>query len=352
MKRIRGRILIGVISVAITWSAQAQEAFVDYPEKFEGYLRTLHNSKPGALAFDKQAARDVEGWRKAGRSKLGDLLGLSRMARELEHFKPTVTLGAPKDAGDHTRQKGEIETEPGFRIPFWMLKPKARSGPSAKRPLAVCSHGHDPIGRDTYAGVWHDDAHKKLGLSRGGPVAVQAVRRGFIAIVPATRGLARDASLPDLKGRHGKRVCRAQLIQALLAGRTAVGERVWDVQRLLDWALAQPDVDASRVLMTGNSGGGVLTVYAAAMDERITIAVPSCSFTSFTSSTGYVFHCDCCLIPGVQRELGDMADVGGLISPRALLAVHGRKDGLHHLAVLEKNLSVNGARKGIDSIRN
>ena len=94
MSLIRNRIFIAVICAFIASTARAQdEPFVAFPKKFEGYLKALHHSKPGALAFDEKAARDVAGWRKAGRSRLGDLLGLSRMARELEAFHPTVTLG-------------------------------------------------------------------------------------------------------------------------------------------------------------------------------------------------------------------------------------------------------------------
>ena len=90
-----------------------------------------------------------------------------------------------------------------------------------------------------------------------------------------------------------------------------------------------PDIDERKLCLLGNSGGGVLTVHAAALDERIAVAVPSCSFSSFTSSTGFVIHCDCCLVPRAQVELGDMADIGALTAPRPLLAVHGQKDGLH-----------------------
>lgn len=55
-------------------------------------------------------------------------------------------------------------------------------------------------------------------------------------------------------------------------------ERVWDTQRILDSALSRlPGIDPRAVVLTGNSGGGVPTVYAAALDRRITVAVPSCS---------------------------------------------------------------------------
>ena len=329
-----------LLSTLVSPSLSAQEKpFVRYPENVEDFVRTLHRGKPGKLAFNHTAAADINAWRTTARAKLVELLGLNQMQEDLASFQPIVKMGASVDAGDHRRTAGTIETEPGLQIPFWFLEPKSKPTSSSGYPLAICSHGHDTIGRDTYAGVWHDDKHQQLGISRGGPIAVQAVQRGFITLVPATRGLAADASLPDLKGRHGKRPCRAQLIHALLAGRTAVGERVWDIQRLLDWALKLPNVDSSRVMMTGNSGGGVLTVHAAAIDTRITVAVPSCSFTSFTSETGYIFHCDCCLIPRAQTELGDFSDIGGLISPRPLLAINGVKDGLHHASDVEKAMA-------------
>jgi hypothetical protein len=330
-------------------SAQ-EEPFVRYPEEIETFVRTLHHGKPGKLAFDHTAATDINVWRRTARTKLVELLGLNQMQEDLEGFQPIIKMGPSRDVGDHLRTAGTIETEPGLPIPFWLLEPKAKPPSPNGYPLAICSHGHDTIGRDTYAGVWHDDKHQRLGISRGGPIAVQAVQHGFVTLVPATRGLAVDASLPDLKGRHGKRPCRAQLIHALLAGRTAVGERVWDVQRLLDWALKRPNVDSTRVMMTGNSGGGVLTVHAAAVDTRITVAVPSCSFTSFTSETGYIFHCDCCLIPRAGSELGDFSDIGGLISPRPLLAINGVKDGLHHAADVEKAVAnVNRIYKTADA---
>ncbi|MDP6035200.1 MAG: acetylxylan esterase, partial [Verrucomicrobiota bacterium] len=115
--------------------------------------------------------------------------------------------------------------------------------------------------------------------------------------------------MPDPKNRHGNRPCRAQLIHCLLGGRTAIAERVWDMQRLLDSAEKHPLIDSERIVMTGNSGGGVLTAYTGAIDTRIKVAIPSCSFTSVMSTEGFIFHCDCCLVPKL-RNWGGLEGTG------------------------------------------
>ena len=257
-------------------------------------------------------------------------IGLDKIAASVGDHQPVVELDEPEDFGDYTRQRGVIETEPDVRIPFWLLKPKGEG----KWPLGVFPHGHDRRGPDTTAGVYGDEAHERKSLAEDRDVAVQAVKHGFVAIAPAVRGLATDG-VPDLHGRHGKRDCRSHVMHCLLAGRTATGERVWDMQRILDWAFTLPEVDSSHTLMMGNSGGGMVTMFTAACDERIDIAVPSCSFAPTVSEAGYIFHCDCNMVPGLI-DLGGLPGVCGLIAPRHLLAVNGRKDTLFSTEAVER----------------
>ena len=47
------------------------------------------------------------------------------------------------------------------------------------------------------------------------------------------------------------------------------------------------------------------------------------------STEGFIFHCDCCLVPKL-RDWGDWKELGGLVAPRRLLIVHGVDDNLHH----------------------
>lgn len=307
-----------------------EKDFNAYPDHVVKYLQRIYDEKHQSLAFHARTRDEFEKWQQEARTALGEKLGLETIASSVGKHQPIVKLEESEDLGQYLRQSGVIETEPDVRIPFWLLKPKGK-GPW---PLAVFPHGHDRIGHNTTAGVYSDEEHKRRSLAEDRDVAVQAVKRGFLAIAPAVRGLSTDG-VPDLYDRHGRRECRSHVMHCLLAGRTAMGERVWDLQRILDWASKLPAVDSRHVLMMGNSGGGMVTLFTAACDERVTIAVPSCSFAPTVSTAGYIFHCDCNMVPGLI-EIGGLPGVAGLIAPRHLLAVNGRKDTLFTQADIDR----------------
>ncbi len=333
-------LMIGIFShLLFCQGLSAQDAaqpFVTYSNSIGNYLKRIQQGKQ-THAFDPSLG--FEEWQTKARKALIKLTGLKKLEKELAGFMPKVKLGEPKKTEDSfTRSLCSIETEPGIFVPFYLLVPKDAE-PTKPRPLLLCPHGHDKLGLHSYAGAFKDEKHKREVLKKEGDIGAQAARRGFVVVAPATRGLAEEVLIPDPKGRHGNRPCRAQLIHGLLAGRTPIAERVWDMQCLLDWAEKHPLIDPKRIAMTGNSGGGVLTAYTAAIDTRIRVAIPSCSFTSVMSAEGFIFHCDCCLIPKL-RDWGDWKELGGLVAPRHLLIVHGADDSLHHPPTVEK-LAVN-----------
>lgn len=69
-------------------------------------------------------------------------------------------------------------------------------------------------------------------------------------------------------------------VGAWLVGQSCAGYRIWDGIRSLDYLCSRPEVDAKRIGCTGNSGGGTLTAYLMALDDRIVCAAPSCYITS------------------------------------------------------------------------
>ncbi len=202
--------------------------------------RGLPQTHPTGQAHSFDASLRFGQWQEKARGALIELTGLQQMEKDLGGFTPKIRLGqAEKTNEPFTRALCSMETEPGVVIPFYLLIPKDASK-AQPRPLLLCPHGHDKLGLHSYAGAFKDEKHRKTVLEKEGDIGAQAARRGFVVIAPATRGLAEEVLVPDPKGRHGKRPCRAQLIHCLLAGRTPIAERVWDMQRLLDWAEKHP----------------------------------------------------------------------------------------------------------------
>jgi cephalosporin-C deacetylase-like acetyl esterase len=62
--------------------------------------------------------------------------------------------------------------------------------------------------------------------------------------------------------------------------------RIWDGMRGLDYLASLPEVDAKRLGCVGNSGGGTLTAYIAALDPRVRVAVPGCYITTLPRRMG------------------------------------------------------------------
>ena len=333
MKTLKIPAILTIILFSGTLLAQqTAKPFVTYHGSVGDYLKRIQRGKQ-IHAFD--ASVGFGQWQDKAREALIELTGLKQMEKDLDGFTPKIQLGQAEKTNElFTRALCSMETEPGVVIPFYLLIPKD-ANPAQPLPLLICPHGHDKLGLHSYAGAFKDEKHSRKVLENQGDIGAQAAQRGYVVIAPATRGLAEEVLVPDPKGRHGNRPCRAQLIHCLLAGRTPIGERVWDMQRLLDWAEKHPLIDPKRIAMTGNSGGGVLTAYTAAIDTRIRVAIPSCSFSSVMSAEGFIFHCDCCLVPKL-RDWGDWKELGGLVAPRHLLIVHGVDDSLHHPPTVEK----------------
>jgi dienelactone hydrolase len=103
----------------------------------------------------------------------------------------------------------------------------------------------------------------------------QLVARGFIAVA--------------IDGRyHGERSpTKGAYDAAILRAYHEPGEHpffydtVWDVMRLVDYLETRDDVDAKRIGLIGISKGGIETYLAAAVDPRITAAVPCIGVESF-----------------------------------------------------------------------
>ncbi len=279
----------------------------------------LYHSIPRSFSFHGDSRQDLDGWQAEFRAKLRDALGLSRMEQEMAGTLPRAEQVRAEDLDSYRREQWLLWTEPDVPLPFYLLRP-AQVGD--KLPLVLTPHGHNPP--YLYVGIYHSEEEHRSILEGDRDIAVQAVREGYLVIAPTARGFGDTRSSEDIQA--GKlSSCRTQLLHGLLVGRTPIGERVWDIARLIDWAVSSQNADARRIAITGNSGGGTTSLFAAACDERISIAVPGSYFCTFAGSIGSIYHCECNYVPGIL-QLGEMYDVAGLIAPRPFCAIAGAED--------------------------
>jgi dienelactone hydrolase len=285
------------------------------------HFAALYSTVPSEFAFRATTRAEWRAWRDAFRPRLRRALGIDNMEHDLAGFTPHAEMGQSEDMGDHVRESWHLWVEPTVPLPFYLLRPKPAPG---RLPLVLTPHGHNHP--HIYAGIAHDAEEEKSMCEGERDIARQAVQEGYIVIAPTTRAFGETRTEADQR-ENKTHSCRIELLHGMLVGRTPIGERVWDVSRLIDWAIARPDVDGRRIAITGNSGGGTTTIFAAACETRITVAVPSCSFCTFQGSIGSIHHCDCNYVPGMLR-LGEMYDVAGLIAPRPFRAIAGQGDDI------------------------
>src|SRR5437879_8817697 len=69
--------------------------------------------------------------------------------------------------------------------------------------------------------------------------------------------------------------------QSILIGESAARFFIWDAKRGIDYLVSQSDVDATRLGAAGCSGGGALTTFIGALDQRLKAVVPSCYPNSY-----------------------------------------------------------------------
>ena len=125
---------------------------------------------------------------------------------------------------------------------------------------------------------------------------------------------------------------------ALLTGRSNLHYMVWDSIRALDYLSTRDDVDSTRIGLTGNSGGGLNTMYTMPVEPRFAAGASFCclcSYEDWIADGGN--HCICNHLPGVCGKFEQFEFVG-LCSPRPFMSGNGSKDPIFPIAGVRKTI--------------
>lgn len=291
-------------------------------QKSQEYIVEMARKTVPSMRYD--GIEDYTVWKRRATDKLYDLLGLP-----FEYCNNLFEIVSREDCSDYTRIDFTFQSEEGYFVPAAFLIPKGKTFP---RKTAICIQGHTTgmhvsVGIEKFPSDYRSIPHSDF--------ARQAIKEGYCVAMLEQRYMGvcgqNELGIPACPTKNAA-------LPALLMGRTAIGERVWDVQKLID-VLEQyfaEYIDMEELICLGNSGGGTATFYAACVDDRIKLAIPSCSVCEFEDSIIPIHHCCCNYIPGIRKyfEMGDMA---GLMADRKLIIVCGIQDADFPIAGVEKS---------------
>lgn len=275
-------------------------------ERFQNHLKrraaAVTRAFPGSIG-------SLEEWKRRRpelRRQVLDMLGLDPMPARTP-LRARVTGRIEREG--YRVEKVVFQSMPGLYVTGNLYLP-ARAAGRLPAVLYLCGHSPGPWGakvRYQHHGIWF-------------------ARHGYVALLIDTLEFG---EVPGL--HHGTH--DLEMWDWLSLGYTPAGPETWNAIRALDYLETRPEVDASRVAVTGISGGGGVTWYAAAADERFRVAVPVCgTWTAEHHAALDAVHenCDCIYLHSTY--LLDLPAVGALIAPRPVKILSARRDSMFPVA--------------------
>ncbi|MGM9603960.1 MAG: alpha/beta hydrolase family protein [Faecousia sp.] len=299
----------------------AEECWPTLPAMLRKFDQLARQSR-----FTGSTVEEFAVWREETKTLLQKLLGLDKM----ELCPPqSVYMDGILLEGGIRREHWRIQVEPEVFMTLFLLVPP---GADRTTPVFLCPPGHNGAGKYAVAGAREyaavaekiDQYHYDYGW--------QLARCGYVAVCPDCRGFGerREDACDMLRMPEGlKGDCFRLAHMGEPLGIPVVGMLTWDLMRLIDWLQQDGRFDAEALGCLGFSGGGMQTLWLAALDERVHLAVISGYLYGYRDSLLTLnSNCSCNYVPHLWEHL-DMGDIASLIAPRPLWVQTCREDRLN-----------------------
>ena len=265
----------------------------------------------------------IETHRATCEQQLRDLLGMDTFTP----CEPLFEITAEDTVSGLRHIHFTLQTEKGYFTHADLLLPAEQRG---KLPLCVCLQGHSK-GAHISLGLSKYPGDAELASEGDRDFCIRAVAEGFAALAIEQRGFG------VCGGTERGPACERPAMTALMLGRTLIGERVWDVMRVLDAVETHfgEEITLRDSVLMGNSGGGTATYYTACLEHRFDGFMPSCALCTYQDSIINIHHCTCNYVPRIARYF-DMGDLAVLIAPKKLVVVSGAEDDIFPLSGVRK----------------
>lgn len=205
------------------------------------------------------------------------------------------------------------ESQPGYYVTASLFIPDKLE--SEKAPAIIYCSGHSETGYRAYQNVLINLVKKKFIVFAFDPIG-QGERLQYYN--PETG--KSSFKWPSYEHSYAG-------AQFFLTGNTIAGNFIWDGIRAVDYLLTRKEVDAGRIGITGRSGGGTLSAFIGAFDERINAVASENYFTNYKRLFQAMGPQDAeqNFLYGIQKGL-DMADLLVVRAPKPALIIATTQD--------------------------
>ena len=224
-------------------------------------VREIHRARAERLR-EVFSPREADAYRSNVREAIQRAFS-PRPEKTLLHAQVTGKLDLPS----FCIEKVTLESRPRYLVTANLYVPHNLEAP-APCVLGTCGHSATGKGFELYHAFCQRLAHAGFVVLIYDPVS-QGERDQYYG-TPYQERIGLGTRAHNMMGK-----------QLELLGENMAMWRAWDGIRALDYLLSRPEVDARHVGLTGNSGGGTMSTWLWAIDDRFTMAAPSCFVTTF-----------------------------------------------------------------------
>jgi cephalosporin-C deacetylase-like acetyl esterase len=259
---------------------------------------------------DINTTEDLEKSRLERTLKLADMLGLIDVPLNGSRPPLNVQVTGIIHKSGYRIEKLYYESLPGLYVPANLYVPDKTTNPV---PAILYLCGHAPTQKVYY------QAHAR-----------KFAQLGFVCLIVET------IQWGEVRGEHWG--CYSNgWFNWYSRGYNPAGVEVWNAIRGLDLLSERTEVDKDRMGVTGISGGGAISWFTAALDNRVKAVAPVCGASTLEAqicTRTIDGHCDCMMPVNVFGW--DIPGIGALIAPRPLLIAQADRDGLNKIESVQE----------------
>jgi dipeptidyl aminopeptidase/acylaminoacyl peptidase len=234
---------------------------------------------------------------------------------------PDVTTISREEKDGYVLEKFRFENGLGMTVPGYLFLPSNTS--EKKSPAILYCHWH---------GGQYDIGKEEMLQTNATPVAAgpALAKLGYVVLgIDACCFGERNGAGPGGPTEKGSAGEMTAAKFQLWAGRTLWGVMVRDDLMALDYLCSRPEVDASRIGVTGISMGSTRSWWIMALDDRPRAAVNVACMTRYrdlVQEQSLKAHGIYYFVPGMLQHF-DSEAVIALAAPRPMLFMTGDQDG-------------------------